>query len=248
MPRNLVLADSDIGYGIISWLIDGYPTDLALVVVTEENAVFDLCRRCGIPTVVFTDEAAIVATLRERGENLDFGFTLWWPKLVKSSLLELPRGGFVNTHPSLLPHARGKHYNFWTIVEEAPFGVSLHLLDKGVDTGPVIAQEPIPYDWEDTGASLYQKAKEAMPLLFRDCYPRLRTGNLNARPQDKDAGSFHRAKELDPASWIELDRHYAARELFNLLRARTFPGHPSCRFVDGGRTYEVRVNIEEVKP
>ena len=49
----------------------------------------------------------------------------------------------------------------------------------------------------------------------------------------------------DPASIINLDQKYRARELLDLLRARTFPGKLSCRFVDGGKEYEIVVHIKE---
>lgn len=248
MPRNLVLADADTGYEIVSWLIDNYKSDLALVVTTQANDISDRCRKAGVPTEVYTDESTIADALLAQREPIDLGFTVWWPKLVRQPLLRLPRRGFVNTHPSLLPHGRGKHYNFWTIVEEAPFGVSLHLLDEGVDTGPIIAQEEISYSWEDTGETLYRAAQRAIPRLFRNSYERICRGDVNRSPQDPDAGSFHRAKELDAASLIELDRQYTGRELLNLLRARSFPGFPGCRFVDHERTFEVHVQIKEVKP
>ena len=43
---------------------------------------------------------------------------------------------------------------------------------------------------------------------------------------------------------IYLDKNYTARDLFNLLRARTFPGKPACTFKDNNETYEITVNIK----
>ena len=176
--------------------------------------------------------------------RFDLGLLAWWPRIIKAPLLSLARHGFINTHPSLLPYNRGKHYNFWAIVEQAPFGVSLHMVDEGVDSGDIVAQLPVPYNWEDTGASLYAKAQVAMIELFKSAYPRLRTLAFDRRPQNAAEGSFHRASELEGASTIQLDRMYRARDLLNLLRARTFPGHPGCRFHDSDVEYEARITIE----
>ncbi len=52
--------------------------------------------------------------------------------------------------------------------------------------------------------------------------------------------------ELQPASRIDLDRQSSARQLLNLLRARTFPGYPACHFEDKGEMYEVRVDIRRL--
>src|SRR5262249_23135590 len=152
--------------------------------------------------------------------------------------------GFVNTHPSLLPYGRGKHYNFWSIVDRVPFGVSLHMVDEGVDSGDIVAQTEIPYDWEDTGGSLHRKATQAMLTLFHQTYPRLRRLDFEAQPQNRSVGTFHRGSELEPASSIALDNSYVARDLLNLLRARTFTGYPACSFEDGEDVYEVRVEIK----
>ena len=58
-------------------------------------------------------------------------------------------------------------------------------------------------------------------------------------------GSFHRASELESASKIDLNANYRARDLFNLLRARTFEGYPSCWFEEDGCRYKISIKIEK---
>src|SRR5690606_1823691 len=123
------------------------------------------------------------------------------------------------------------------------FGVSLHRVDPGVDTGPIVAQRRIEYDWEDTGGTLFRRASAAMLDLVKEAYPTLRELNFKLEPQPEGVGSYHESAELDEASRIELDRTYTGRDLLNLLRARTFPPYPACYFSEGGTRYEVRVEI-----
>lgn len=241
--KLLLMADHHVGLEITRWLIDQYREDIALVVTTSENEIFSSAQKAGTNSIVFQSEEEIKHNLQTQGVTPDIGMLAWWPKLVKPPLLELPKLGFINTHPSLLPYNRGKHYNFWALVEQAPFGVSLHFVDEGVDTGDIVAQRAIPYDWEDTGASLYSKATESTIELFKETYPTLRQLNIQRRPQEIGEGSFHLANELDPASYIDLDKLYRARDILNLLRARTFPGHPACWFNDEDQEFEVRVKI-----
>lgn len=179
--------------------------------------------------------------------NLDLALLAWWPYLVKPHVLSIPRLGCLNFHPSLLPFNRGKHYNFWTLVEETPFGVTLHFADEGIDTGDIAFQRAIDKTWEDTGQSLYEKAQAEILRLFADHYEEIRSGSIPRRPQDRDAGTFRRATEMETASRIDLDRVYSGRALLNLLRARTFPPHPACYFeADGGR-FEARVEIRRAR-
>jgi methionyl-tRNA formyltransferase len=186
-------------------------------------------------------DAALLAALRALAPDLIV--LAWWPHVVQAELLAVPRLGTLNLHPSLLPHNRGKHYNFWNLVEDVPFGVSIHWVVPDVDAGDVAFQAPIEKSWEDTGGTLYGKAQEAIVRLFRESLPAIRAGRIPRRAQDLGAGSFHKARELEPASRIELDRSTTPRALLNLLRARTFPPHPAAWFSEGGRAYEVRVSI-----
>lgn len=242
--KLLLMADHHVGLEITRWLIDQYREDVALVVSTSENEIYKTARETGIACVVFRSAEEVTGYFQAMGIVPDIGCLAWWPMLVKTPLLELPKLGFINTHPSLLPYNRGKHYNFWALVEQVPFGVSLHFADEGVDTGNIVAQRSIPYDWEDSGASLYRKATEATIDLFKDSYPEIRQLNIQRRKQETDKGTFHLARELDHASHIDLDKQYRARDLLNLLRARTFPGYPACWFEDDDKQFEVRVEIK----
>lgn len=241
--KLLLMADHHVGLEITRWLLQEYPDDVALVVTVSENEIFSVARNAGIPCLVY-DTSDQVCTYLRLGEGVDIGILAWWPRIIKQPLLGALKHGFINTHPSLLPHNRGKHYNFWALVEQAPFGVSLHFIGDGVDNGDVVAQANVPYGWEDNGATLYAKACEKMVCLFKDTYPAIRTLNIPRHKQDLSQGSFHFATELDSASFINLDQSYRARDLLNLIRARTFHGHPACWFADAGEEYEVRIDIK----
>jgi methionyl-tRNA formyltransferase len=175
--------------------------------------------------------------------DLDLAILAWWPHLIPQKLAQAPRMGCLNFHPSLLPHNRGKHPNFWSLVEERPYGVSLHFLGPRIDGGDIAFQRQVPTSWEDTGGTLHRKAKRALVDLFADNLERIWAGDIPRRPQDVSHGSFHLAAELDPASQIDLDAPTTARRLLNLLRARTYRPHPGAFFHDGSATYDVRIEI-----
>jgi methionyl-tRNA formyltransferase len=243
--KIVLFADQNVGLEIASFLLDNYPHDLVQVVTMGENDIFLKSLARNVPVYIFDTDEKLAKHLIEA--QLDFGILAWWPKIIKASLLKLPKFGFINTHPSFLPYNRGKHYNFWAIVEEAPFGVSLHFVDEGIDSGDVIAQSLIPYDWCDNGISLYQKAQNAMVELFCTNYPRLREGRFSRYPQNLKCGSFHKASELEMASHIDLDAQYRGRDIINLLRAKTFPGYSGCWFEENGIRYEIHIDIRRLQ-
>lgn len=241
--KLVLFADGAVGLSIVRYLVDSFPQDIALVVTTQKNEIYSELKAKDIPVSVFESAEDVMSRL---SAGVDLGILAWWPKILKSPLLELPQWGFINTHPSLLPYNRGKHYNFWALVEQAPFGVTLHRVDSGVDTGDIIAQQEIAYDWRDTGESLYFKAQTAMLGLFCETYPVLRKGDFDSIPQNKEISSCHISSEIDKASNIDLDRMYRGRDLLNLLRARTFNGYPGCWFEEDSKRYEISIVIRMV--
>ena len=180
--------------------------------------------------------------------NVDLLILAWWPHIIKPEFLDAV-GQTINLHPSLLPWDRGKHPNFWTLMQGSPYGVSIHRVDRYIDAGEILYQAEIPKTWEDTGETLYRRAEIAIVELFKKHWGEIRTGNFKRRflKRPLHEGSFHLARWLDPASQIHLNRMYHGKELLNLLRARTFDGYPGAWFEDQGKKYEVRVEIKEVK-
>jgi len=242
-PSIAVFADDKVGLYCTQWLIENHRSDLTDIVTTSRNEIYHIAVRNGINAHIFKDEASYLRVCNDNLEMHDLGLLLWWPKIISPAIISTAKLGFINTHPSLLPFSRGKHYNFWALVEQSPFGVSLHQVEKAVDCGAIVAQQKITYTWEDTGETLYHKAIAAMKELFIETYPSIRELDFTSRVQDLSRGSFHLSSELEAASKIPLDTPMTARHLLNLMRARTFEGHPGCSFCDNGVEYEVRIKI-----
>jgi methionyl-tRNA formyltransferase len=228
MSGVLIFADAVVGETCLDWLIESYKDDIGLVVTRAANGISEHAKDAGLSTCVFNDTDQLLRVIEERDLAFDLGLLIWWP------------------YPSLLPYNRGKHFSFWAIVEQCPFGVTLHRVDTGIDTGDIVAQSTIDFGWEDTGETLLLKAQNAMIALFKEQYPFLRTGEIKSFSQVIGTGSFHQGSEIDRVTRIFLDKPYVARDLLNLLRAKTFEGLPGCRFEENGVTYDVTIKIKEV--
>jgi methionyl-tRNA formyltransferase len=180
--------------------------------------------------------------------QLDLSILAWWPYILKQPIISIPSIGTLNFHPSLLPYNRGKHYNFWTIVEESPFGVTLHWVNAGIDTGDIAFQREIVKTWEDTGQTLYDKAQKEIVSLFKDNWQSILNKDIPRKPQLPDTGTYHQSKDLHLASEIKLAKNYTGKELLNILRARTFPPHPGAWFLgEDGKQYQARIHIEAIE-
>ena len=241
----IVFASGEVGLEFIYFLSRNYLSSILCVVLTKDSGpIFELVKSLDISHHVYQNDQDLLEFISRLSKSPMMGFLVWWPKIVSKTIINLFEGRLVNTHPSYLPFNRGKNYNFWALVEQCPFGVTLHFVDEGIDTGPILFQEIIEYNWLDTGESLFYTAKHAMKNLLCKSFPDLIGNDYIPKAQPKNLGSMHFSTELDPASIVELDKPTTARKLFNLLRARTFKDCPSCTFTDSdGRVYNVTISI-----
>jgi len=107
--------------------------------------VVEAARRLALPTVQPEKLGTAEFVDRLRALRLDAAVVVAFGRLISPRVLDVPRLGFVNLHPSLLPRHRGPSPIAWAIASgDGETGVSTMLLDAGMDTGPVLLQRRTP--------------------------------------------------------------------------------------------------------
>ncbi len=132
-----------------------------------------------------------IAAIEEHGATV--GLVMTFPYILSPALLAKPAKGFVNFHYGLLPQCRGPHPIFWHIRNnDTEAGITIHRMDEGVDTGPVIQQLKVPVTLADTYGILQSKlafegAKAAANLLKILSYGSI----IPAVPQDETKAAYY---------------------------------------------------------
>jgi methionyl-tRNA formyltransferase len=144
-----------------------------------------IARAAGIPVLLVAnlrDSAVVAAIEAHRPEVIAVAcFTLRVPR----RLLALPPFGCLNVHPSLLPRGRGVEPVFWTLRRGEPeTGVSIHLMDAGFDTGPILLQERVPVPEGVRLPDLERELSERGARLLVQAIDGLLAGTIVPRPQD----------------------------------------------------------------
>jgi len=107
-------------------------------------------------------------------------------QILPREVLDIPVYGCVNVHPSLLPKFRGSSPVAAAILAGDEFtGVSIMLMDSGLDTGPVLARAQIPISARDTTGSLTGKLSQMAPRLLHEALVHWLRGELTTHPQDE---------------------------------------------------------------
>jgi phosphoribosylglycinamide formyltransferase-1 len=165
------------------------PGEVAIVASDVESAgILEQARRRGLPAVFIapgkyrtkmdeTAEAAFVQALQSAGVDL----------VVLAGFMRILQGGFlrafanrmVNIHPSLLPAFPG--LEAWKQALDHGVkvtGVTVHFVDQGIDTGPIIAQETVPVLPGDTAETLHARVQEAERKIYPAALAALARGEI----------------------------------------------------------------------
>lgn len=112
-------------------------------------------------------------------------------QILPEALLEIPRNGCVNVHASLLPKYRGAAPINWAIIRgERETGITTMLMDEGMDTGPILLQERMPIEPNDTAESLAERLQVVGARLLARTIGELKAGRLEPKPQDSSQATM----------------------------------------------------------
>ena len=119
--------------------------------------------------------------------ELDMIVSVAYGKIIPSSLLDFPRCGIVNIHPSLLPRWRGaaplQHAIF---AGDQKTGVAIMKVDQGIDSGPVYGVTEVPIDNSDNLGTLHDKLAQRGADYLLELLPDILSGDLSAVAQAED--------------------------------------------------------------
>jgi methionyl-tRNA formyltransferase len=246
--RILFLGNNWVGWQVVRWLWEQNEQIVGLVVHPPHKRKYgdEIMRSAQVsPSHIFDGAQLRQPEVLQAIKALqpDIGLSVLFGYILRPEFLDLFPFGVVNLHPAYLPYNRGAYPNVWSIVERTPAGATLHYVDAGVDTGDIIAQRQVPIDPVDTGETLYRKLEQACIDLFRESWPLIRSGRAPRVQQDEGEGTYHRTHDVEQIDTIDLNRTYTARELTDIIRARTFSPYPGAYFIYQGRKVYLRLQL-----
>ncbi|MGO4680438.1 phosphoribosylglycinamide formyltransferase [Microbacterium sp. 2MCAF23] len=183
----------------------GFPARIIVIGADREADGLAHAEAYGIPSFVVPWEA--FDSREAWGAELDAQLKVWRPDLiVLSGLMRLlPRDvvaawspNIINTHPAFLPEFPGAHgVRDALAAGVSESGASVIVVDDGVDSGPILAQERVPVHEGDTESALHERIKPVERRLLIDTVRRIAEGSLDlgARPHDLGSSSAQAADE-----------------------------------------------------
>ncbi|HPC15455.1 MAG TPA: methionyl-tRNA formyltransferase [Candidatus Hydrogenedentes bacterium] len=182
-----------------------------------------------------------------RGQEPDACVLVAYGRILKQPLLDVPRHGFLNMHPSLLPRHRGPSpIQSAILCGNEKTGVTIMRLDAGMDTGDILLQECTPIDPDENAVELSDRLAEMGARMMVQALDLLASGKAVFTPQDHARATVTRMLEKADGQiqWAQ-----PAAAIHNLVRAALPWPVAHCRFKgEICRIYRTHLESEECLP
>ena len=139
-----------------------------------------------------TTESDVIKDTR----GFDYVISYGYRHIISKEVILKSETPILNIHLSYLPYNRGSHPNFWAHFENTPHGVSIHVIDEGIDTGPILFQKYVNFEKSDnTFEKTYDKLRAEAEKLFLENLNQIFITPLEVTPQ-RGIGSSHKTSDL----------------------------------------------------
>ena len=152
----------------------------------------------------------------------DIIISAYYRKIFPKELINIAKLGIVNIHPSLLPNYRGPVPTAWAILNgENEFGITIHQVDSGIDTGDILVQKKYNISEKETGHDLYLRAMDLGAKLFIENFDDIVSGIIKPKIQQSGGSYFGKLKNKVLLNWKD-----SGKNIINQVRVRAKPYNP----------------------
>ena len=175
--------------------------------------------------------------------NPELGVSAFWGYILKPEVIDIPTLGCINFHPGYLPQNRGMNPNVWPFIDGSNGGVSLHYINRGVDTGDIIARKKIKILPWDTAETLYNKTLNQIVTLFKNEWPKIKQQTNKRIPQSRfpEVPTLHKAVDVNSLDEINLSKTYTGKQIINILRSRSYTDRYYNYYIESGRKMYIKI-------
>jgi methionyl-tRNA formyltransferase len=201
--------------------------------------LINLAKKSGIRVVIEENVNSKDFVKYVENLNLDLIISMSFNQIFKNQIMNLPKFGSINCHAGKLPFYRGRNILNWVLInDEKEFGITVHFMDDGIDTGDIVLQRVFEINDLDSYSSLLEKAYSECGVLIYESVELIFNGNVQKIQQKSihPYGSYC-TKRLEGDERINWNT--SSRQIFNFIRALSYPGPSAITFF---KNEEIRIS------
>lgn len=199
----------------------------------RDAVLIKLAERYGIPAELSKNINSREFMNKVRKYEVDLFVSMSFNQIFKTEMINLPRYKTINCHAGKLPFYRGKNILNWVLInDEKEFGITVHYVNEGIDTGDIILQETYPITDDDNYATLLTKAYDGCADVLYRAIKMIQNNEVKSiKQQDIDPIGMYCGTRM-PGDEV-IDWNQTSREIFNFIRALCVPGPQATSWIDG---------------
>ncbi|MDB4490888.1 methionyl-tRNA formyltransferase [bacterium] len=230
MKKIVVFGCQQIAVDFIRYVVTQSNIHIALIVTYElpldkTYGYESVIERFSNSEIEVLSPSKITKSLIDKVRDIspDYIFSIYYRKILPKSLLSAARYSSINIHPSLLPQYRGPVPTAWTIENgEKDFGITIHLMDEGIDTGDILVQEKYPVIENETGFELYSRGMKLGFELLKNNLSEIINDKITPKPQIGIGSYYGKKSGKHTISWQD-----TAEKINNKIRIHSIPYNPA---------------------
>ncbi len=251
MNKVLLFVNGQLGLKIISILKSRNDVEISGVVVNSlEKRTRDYASQLhdSLPTIRFFEHSE---ELWEQSEFQDvllssnIAVSALFGHLIPGKIVDFFWPNIFNLHPSLLPLGRGADPIAWAIIEKCRQGVTIHVMEEKLDSGPIVSQSEILVSFGQTAGQIYDMAIEELVRLF-EAFVEEWSKPIKSSPQ-KGKSTFHSASDLKDIRLKLIQGNNDVENSLRLIQALTFSDGRCARLkLSNGELWDVSLSMSKV--
>lgn len=171
--------------------------------------------------------------------DCDLFVSMSFNQIFKNEIIHIPKLKTINCHAGKLPFYRGRNILNWAIInDEKEFGITVHYIDEGIDTGDIILQRVYPIKEEDNYNTLLEVAYNECADILYDAIKLIQENQVKPQKQQSihPVGLYcgKRVAGDEIINW-----HQTSRDIYNFIRSICLPGPRATSYFNGS---EVKIN------
>lgn len=212
------------GVACLDALLKSHHDIVAIVAQKEQEqpSMITFVERKGIKVLLPEDVNAPMFAKILRNMQADVFVLAGYTKILKEEIISIPRLGCINLHGGRLPEYRGASPLNWQIINgEKEIGLSIFVLDRGIDTGDILSETRFPLMPDETITDVVKNSLEIFPKMLLETLNSLSMGTIRRVKQDLSVGHTYPKRRPDDGriQW----KDSTAMKIHNLVRALTLP-------------------------
>jgi len=229
MTKIIFFGTEKFAAGILEALINSAKFNIELVITQPDRPVGRKQELQKSPVKLIAEKHSIKVDQPEKlkeytlPEDIDLSIVCEYGLIIPKRIVEAPKFGTINVHPSLLPKYRGASPIQSVLINgEVETGVSIMLMDEKMDHGPILRQDTLKIDPDDIYTTLAEKLLKTAIFGLLEAIPLYTEGSTKPQIQDESKVTFCSifTKESGKVNWTK-----TAQEIYNLGRGlEVWPG------------------------